>query len=665
MHKKGNYKKSFLRLAFIFKRYFPALMLVGAAVGTMLLAAFSFSSLSPIMIFGSAILAVVFLFTGLLQMHTAYEESSQLGVQSLDFGVGTNFLSQQDGNLTLASLSGMMHEGFVLVQNGRITYSNPAFAYILAAQEGELIGSRFSSYIHPDDVELLKLEDNLDPDAGPTRTTLRLTTRLGDVRWIICSVYKVVWQGEEVRFILCEDIGALKQAQSALEEQEQQSRILFERTPLGIAMFDAMGIMRLSNTAWRSTWSSVVGTGVRRFNILQDPFMPGTSIEKAVRQAFDKQECAINNYEHNTSWGETRWFDITFHPMLTPLDQLIGIAMIQQDITDKVRSSRRETELNDQLTALRMDIAHASSQLTKVIDELADVIICFDSDTKVTAWNAAATRRFGLTQSKAIGQPQSGLKEYLHLYMPYLQMLYEKNEASLPDVVHRVDATGPHFEKVRASHIRIGAQHLVMLVIKDITHFVLGRNMQYLLGLASGSGQLETGKEVNGLRALFEPIALVDVLNEFERDFFEQVPTVALKIENRQPELRVLSKAGILLPCLLNLAQNLNCPEQAQLDVTVGVENEFAVISFFCARGSEADMPMQGWCAEPTGLLTSKFVPGATESKMPLHPWHALASLGCIAASYSKPEGGAGIICRVPLEPGKKNLSESAPQAVH
>ncbi|MDR2893132.1 MAG: PAS domain-containing protein [Deltaproteobacteria bacterium] len=261
-------------------------------------------------------------------------------------------LGPADNNLSLASLCSRIQEGMVLLQDEKIIYANPALAYLLGMQEDDLIGTGIQSYIHPEDLDLLDLSGSNQDFSGPNRSTLRLTTSLGDYRWVIGHLNFMFVDGQETLLLLFENIGPLKQAQRSLEEHEQQSRIFLERTPLGVAMFAPHGQLKIANTAWHSVFSNITGPMPKRFNILQDQFLPQSGVEQAVLQAFNKKSSGVDSLEHSTPWGETRWFNINFHPMLAPAGNLIGVMMIQQDITDQVRSIRRENELSEQLNQI-------------------------------------------------------------------------------------------------------------------------------------------------------------------------------------------------------------------------------------------------------------------------------------------------------------------------
>lgn len=414
----------------------------------------------------------------------AAEDSALLGS-----GDGAHIFGLPGNNLDLASLCAMLQEGAALLKNGCIIYVNPALAYLLAAQEEEILGTRLAAYLHPEDAGLLNLGGASRPGEGPSRAALRLLTRLGDTRWVICSAHNVDWQDEEALLLLFENIGPLRQAQQDLKTLEHQSRILLERTPLGVAMFDAMGRLRLSNTAWNALWSGIVGNSGRRFNILQDPFLPNTPVEQAVRQAFAKQDSGINNFEHAAPWGETRWLNLNFHPMTDPLGKLIGVAMIQQDITDRIRSTRRENELNEQLAALRRQTVGSGDVLDRVLDAAPHALVIFGPDGLITGWNRRAEARFGLPARQALGLHWRELPADFSLYRPLLREALGGGPAREFELMERFDEHGPHYERVRVKAVRAGAEELFALCIEDVGGRLLEANMNLVLrGFSALSG---------------------------------------------------------------------------------------------------------------------------------------------------------------------------------
>jgi PAS domain S-box-containing protein len=349
------------------------------------------------------------------------------------------------GYFSLYSLCSMMQEGLVLVRGENILYANSAFSYLLGVQENELIDTNIRSYIHTEDAALLELGEtnrsaknaeqatapaqspeqvheaaSLNP---PRRCSLRMATSLGDYVWVICSVHTILWDGATAYLLLFENMAPLKQAQRLLEQHEQQSRIFVERTPLAVAMFDALGQITIANSAWYSAWSNVSGSIPKRFNILQDSLLPRQDLEHAIQQAFAKIDSGVAALEHATPWGETCWFNVNFYPMLTQAGNLIGVIMLQQDITDSIRSTRREQELSAQLSSIREEALANQRRYTGIFDTHSAVIVCIDENEKICIWNKAAEAHFGLRRQDALGREITQIGQKMSAYLRVLSNL--------------------------------------------------------------------------------------------------------------------------------------------------------------------------------------------------------------------------------------------------
>lgn len=376
-------------------------------------------------------------------------------------------LGMPDDHLTLATLSSLIQEGMALVRDEKIIYANSALAYLLGELEEDLIDTSIRRHIHYDDLALLDIDENHSDLSSLSRATLRLTTTLGDYRWAICNVFYVLWDNEPATLLVFENIGPLKQAQRSLEEHEQQSRIFLERTPLGVAMFDALGQLKIANTAWHSIWTNISGAAAKRYNILQDPLLPRADIERAIRQAFGKKEAGVSNLEYATSWGETRWYNIDFHPMLTPVGNLIGVIMVQQDITDSIRSLRRENELNDQLTAIRHDFSISVDRHVKLMDILPDVLVCFDENGIIRIWNNRAEQHFSLPRQEVMGLHVKSALKKMTRYLPMLQQLAAAGatQKQLDEHLSYDNDNGPVNERVIACTMGTGCNQITVLRI--------------------------------------------------------------------------------------------------------------------------------------------------------------------------------------------------------
>lgn len=595
--------------------------------------------------------------------------------------------------LDLASLCYLVQEGVALLRNGQIIYVNPALSYILAAQEEEILGTRINSYVHPEDASLISLDGSIPTGSGPSHATLRLTTRLGDVRWVICSVHQVEWHEREATLLLFENIGPLKQAQQTQEEQEQRSRILLERTPLGIAMFDAMGQLKLANTAWHSLWSSIVGSGGRRrFNIMQDPFLPNTTVEKAIRQAFNKKDSGVSNFEHAAPWGETRWLNLNFHPMTGPMGQLIGVAMIQQDITEQVRSARRENELNDQLTTLRHEISYSQTFIAQMHDQARHVLINFEPDGTISAWNTCAERRFGLPKNLALGRNYKHLETDFSPYVPILQKALSSGEPQNVKCQTRLDKNGPHYENVLVYMLNMSFKPVIFLEIKDISHHVFSNMMEGILnryGALSAMGNvfadvldfsstppflrkrpgaverlLEFCDSIKFLasrakpEANIQPVQLGNLLESLlEKIGKSSGDGLVFQVELEEPSPEILADPELLPVGFEQLSKILlsmeHTDDEKWLRLTQSTDERYAIVNMaantvdasrlmdFAALLAELENQLPGFAANP-------------RLKALLDPLQGIYACGGILGAYSN-EQESGFVCRFLLHGQDKN----------
>lgn len=643
------------------RRYFPAFMLIVLAGVLVCAAAYNFHRLGTALTLGALCLALLAVCAGLLQAHPGQEDGEDKGAPALGQDGSASLLGLADDNFSLPSLCAMLHEGIALLRNGRIAYANPALAYLLGLQETELVDTRISSHIHADDLAMLRLDDNEAKEGsaggGPSRGTIRLVTLLGDVRWVICSVHKSSWQGEEFTLLLFEDIGPLKHTQEALAEQEQQARIMLERTPVGIAMFDAMGVLKISNASWRNIWSSVA-SGTRRFNILQDPFMPGSEVEKAARQAFNKMEAGVSSYEYNSSWGETRWLNLLFHPMLTPLDQLVGVIMIQHDITDSIRSSRRENDLNEQLATMRQEVECARSELAGILDTFSEAVVAIDALGQISAWNLGAEKRFKLPRKKVLGRdfklPALGLEQYLPLL---------KNPGghapgeggSLSTCLDSLDTYGPRHELALSAALNLKTGSGVMLLVRDVSAEVFANCRQALL---SGLAALDPAQEAEAQAA--PPggeASLAEVLEKLCSLLRQGHTGLELSCPSAEAGISIGAEASALAGALADLAalplRALPDGENGCLRISQAGEEGRLILNIFCQNALPKELPLlELW--KSAGLLNMEDCFNREEQRrecraFPLPALRRLAAWGCTPGFYLSPQGGAGIICRLPL----------------
>ena len=127
------------------------------------------------------------------------------------------------------------NDGIVIVQNGKIKYTNPSFLRMLGYSDGEVIETDFEKYVIEEEKSkfLARYNDN---------TFLIYETVLSDINgrkiYIEMSSGFINYKGELADLLIIRDITQRRQIEEILHQREQEFRNLVERAPDIIARFD-------------------------------------------------------------------------------------------------------------------------------------------------------------------------------------------------------------------------------------------------------------------------------------------------------------------------------------------------------------------------------------------------------------------------------------------
>ena len=131
------------------------------------------------------------------------------------------------------------NEGIILVQDGRIKYSNPFILKISGFTEDEFDGTPFVDFVHPDDIELVSerhkerlLKGHSDP------YVIRYISKNGDIRWIEIQGSIITWKGKPTLLALLHDITDQRKADEALKQSEELFSAAFESNPSLMILYD-------------------------------------------------------------------------------------------------------------------------------------------------------------------------------------------------------------------------------------------------------------------------------------------------------------------------------------------------------------------------------------------------------------------------------------------
>ncbi|MEI6309454.1 MAG: ATP-binding protein, partial [bacterium] len=101
----------------------------------------------------------------------------------------------------------------VVVQDGRLVFSNPVVTKMIGYTSEELFSLSFVELIHPEDRALFLERDTkrLGSDESASRYLFRLISLPGDIKWVELNTVLIQWGGQPAALIFLIDIGAREQ----------------------------------------------------------------------------------------------------------------------------------------------------------------------------------------------------------------------------------------------------------------------------------------------------------------------------------------------------------------------------------------------------------------------------------------------------------------------
>ncbi len=108
--------------------------------------------------------------------------------------------------------------------------------------------------------------------------------------------------------------------------------------------------------------------------------------------------------ENITKEGKTimcEWYNT---PLIADNDQVIGVASLVADVTERLRDQQELLKHRDRLEELVADRTMEVREQARIIDQIHDAVVATDLDGVITNWNNGAENLFGYAPEEAIGQ---------------------------------------------------------------------------------------------------------------------------------------------------------------------------------------------------------------------------------------------------------------------
>ena len=232
------------------------------------------------------------------------------------------------------------NDGIVIIQDEKIKYINPRLEEITGYEAEEVIDTKFTNYLHPDEIK-----------KGLARYKKRMASKKLSPSWESALVHKnghkieveingglTTYQGKPADLIYIRDITERKEIENAIRESEEKYRKLLETSPDAIIVTDLNGKISMVNKQALDLYGSkteehLIGKNAIEFIIPEDR---DRATEYALRVIKEGNIKNIN-YKVLKMDGTPFHAEISFALIKDAQNNPKGFIGIVRDISDRIR----------------------------------------------------------------------------------------------------------------------------------------------------------------------------------------------------------------------------------------------------------------------------------------------------------------------------------------
>lgn len=277
---------------------------------------------------------------------------------------------------------------FLLDTQGRYRQINPAALELTGYRTEEVLGHSFTEFLVAE--ELDRVQERFASAAAGTASHFDASFHCRDGRRVelICTAVPLVIAGKVVGVGgTCQDTTELRRQTRRLQESEERYRAVLAAAPIAVFSMDQQGRMTAASPAAHDITGygheQLTGMDFRRLVLEEDLPAAGAAFARALQG--EQQNLTVRVHHRD---GSSREVAVTAVPVWAD-GELLGVAVLAEDITERVAAERRLRDSEQRLRAM--------------FDSSIDGILVMDDEDRVVEANRAASRALYRGERELIG----------------------------------------------------------------------------------------------------------------------------------------------------------------------------------------------------------------------------------------------------------------------
>ena len=276
--------------------------------------------------------------------------------------------------------------------DGVISWVSDSITAMTGWRSEDVVGHRFSEYVHPDDLVHLRAAQRQLGDGVRHELTVRVRRAWGDYRWMTISVRDVGRAPSAVRVSSWRDASAEVTAHERLVESERRFQLLAENASDVVMMTNPEGVIVWISPSVADVlgWTVEDIVGTLSADLIADEDRETLLGWRAI--VYTGHSVHGEKIRYRTASGDWRWMQLHAHPVRDERDIVTAAVVGLRDCQLEVVAERAF----DTLSAAGRILVHAQDE-TAMLEAMCQAAV--DEGGYAFAWYARAEHDAGRTMS--------------------------------------------------------------------------------------------------------------------------------------------------------------------------------------------------------------------------------------------------------------------------